>query len=69
VVDGATGIVLRRPHDADAAAAALARLLDDADLRRTLGTAARARAEREYAYDVLAARLDDALRTEEGRTR
>jgi phosphatidylinositol alpha-1,6-mannosyltransferase len=65
VVDGATGIVLRRPHDA----AALARLLDDADLRRTLGTAARARAEREYAYDVLAARLDDALRTEEDRTR
>jgi phosphatidylinositol alpha-1,6-mannosyltransferase len=69
VVDGATGIVLRRPHDAEAAAAALARLLDDADLRRTLGTAARARAEREYAYDVLAARLDDALRTEEDRTR
>jgi phosphatidylinositol alpha-1,6-mannosyltransferase len=69
VVDGATGIVLRRPHDADVAAAALARLLDDADLRRTLGTAARARAEREYAYDVLAARLDDALRTEEDRTR
>jgi phosphatidylinositol alpha-1,6-mannosyltransferase len=62
VADGETGFVVRRPHDADAVAAALARLLDDPDLRRTQGHAARLRAERDYAYDVLAARLDDALR-------
>jgi len=67
VVDGETGFVVRRPHDGAAVAAALSRLLDDSDLRRTQGGAARARAEREYAYDVLAARLDEALRTEEAR--
>ncbi|MBV9412346.1 MAG: glycosyltransferase family 4 protein [Acidimicrobiia bacterium] len=65
VIDGETGFVVRRPHDAAATAAAIARLLDDEGLRRTQGRAARARAERDYAYDVLAARLDDALRTAE----
>src|SRR5437588_842059 len=45
VVDGETGFVVRRPHDGAAVAAALSRLLDDADLRRTQGGAARARAE------------------------
>jgi len=65
VVDGETGFVVRHPRDAAGAAVALARLLDDEDLRRTQGHAARARAESDYAYDVLAARLDDALRIAE----
>jgi glycosyltransferase involved in cell wall biosynthesis len=53
---------VRTPHDAAAGADALGRLLDDPELRTRQGRAARGRAEREYAYDVLAARLDDALR-------
>src|SRR5207249_7603309 len=61
VVDGETGFVVRRPHDGTAVAAALSRLLDDPGLCRAQGRAARTRAEREYAYDVIAARLDDAL--------
>ena len=61
VVDGETGFVLRRPQDAAAAAHVIGRLLDDAELRRSQGHAARARAEHEYAYEVLAARLDEAL--------
>jgi phosphatidylinositol alpha-1,6-mannosyltransferase len=68
VVDGETGFVVRRPQDAAAATEALARLLDDAELRRAQGDAGRARAKSEYAYDVLAARLNDALRTEEAKT-
>jgi phosphatidyl-myo-inositol dimannoside synthase len=62
VVDGETGFVVRTPHDAATGADALGRLLDDPELRTRQGRAARGRAEREYAYDVLAARLDDALR-------
>ena len=45
------------PLDAGAVAAALERLLADPDLRRRMGAAARARAERSFAYDTLAARL------------
>ncbi|MGD9795759.1 MAG: hypothetical protein AB7V43_20015, partial [Acidimicrobiia bacterium] len=37
------------------------RLLDDPELRETMGRAARARAEHELSYDVLAARLWAAL--------
>jgi phosphatidylinositol alpha-1,6-mannosyltransferase len=69
VVDGQTGFVVRRPHDAAEVAHVLARLLDDDELRRTQGAAARERAEREYAYPVLTARLDEALRSEEARTK
>jgi phosphatidylinositol alpha-1,6-mannosyltransferase len=61
VADGETGLVVRRPDDPAAVAAALARLLDDAGLRARLGAAARARAAAEFDYDVLAARLDAAL--------
>ena len=43
-------------------AIALARLLDDPALRCRLGAAARRRAEQEFTYDRLAARLGDALR-------
>ncbi|MBV8162475.1 MAG: glycosyltransferase family 4 protein [Acidimicrobiia bacterium] len=62
VVDGETGSVVRRPRDVGTAAAAIARLLDDAELRRGQGRAARLRAECHYAYDAVAARLDGALR-------
>ncbi|HEY3241376.1 MAG TPA: glycosyltransferase family 4 protein [Acidimicrobiia bacterium] len=56
VVDGVTGFVVA-PRDAGAVAAALDAVLSDPDLRKRLGAAARARAEAEFAYDALAARL------------
>ena len=56
MVDGVTGFVVP-PRDAGAVASALDALLSDPDLRRRLGDAARARAEAEFAYDALAARL------------
>jgi phosphatidylinositol alpha-1,6-mannosyltransferase len=63
VVDGETGLVVAHPEDPEAVAIALARLLDDPGLRCRLGEAARRRAEREFTYDLLAARLGDALRS------
>jgi phosphatidylinositol alpha-1,6-mannosyltransferase len=56
VDDGTTGSVVD-PLDAGVIAGALAGLLADPALRRTMGAAARARAERAFAYDILAARL------------
>jgi phosphatidylinositol alpha-1,6-mannosyltransferase len=56
VEDGETGFVVD-PLDAGAVAGALERLLTDPELRRRMGTAARARAETSFAYDTLAARL------------
>ena len=67
VDDGKTGLVVRRPDDPVAVAAALAALLDDDNRRTTMGAAARGRVEAEFAYDVLAARLRDALDTVAGR--
>jgi phosphatidylinositol alpha-1,6-mannosyltransferase len=61
VVDGRTGLVVDRPGDVVVASAALATLLDDEALRRRLGGAARRRAEAEFSYDLLAARLAEAL--------
>ncbi|MGH9247546.1 MAG: glycosyltransferase family 4 protein [Acidimicrobiales bacterium] len=61
VLDGATGLVVRRPHDTAAVAASLGRLLDDPDLRRRMGDAARRRAEASFSYDELARRLNAAL--------
>ena len=46
---------------AEAGLQALAELLDDPGRREAMGKAGRARAEAEFAYDVLAARLADAL--------
>jgi len=63
VADGETGLVVDPPESVGAAAATLARLLDDDEGRRAMGQAARRRAEAEYAYDVLAARLAEALGT------
>ncbi|MDQ3946092.1 MAG: glycosyltransferase [Actinomycetota bacterium] len=56
VVDGVTGFVVA-PRDTGAVAGALDAVLAAADLRNRLGTAARARAETEFGYDTLAARL------------
>jgi phosphatidylinositol alpha-1,6-mannosyltransferase len=61
VIDGETGFVVRRPSDPAAVAASVARLVDDVDLRRRMGEAARARTVAEFAYDVLATRLGAAL--------
>jgi phosphatidylinositol alpha-1,6-mannosyltransferase len=58
VVDRVTGFVV---DDLHSAAAALGRLVDDADLRRRLGAAARERVAAELTYDVLAARLEAAI--------
>jgi phosphatidylinositol alpha-1,6-mannosyltransferase len=56
VEDGTTGFVVD-PGDAGEVAGALGRLLADPALRRAMGSAARARAETAFAYDILAARL------------
>lgn len=61
VVDGETGLVVRRPDDAAELASALHRLLDDPELASRQGQAARRRAETSFAYHVLAARLRDSL--------
>jgi phosphatidylinositol alpha-1,6-mannosyltransferase len=61
VLDGVTGLVLRRPEDPGALAEALRTLLADPDLRRRMGKAARARARDTFAPDVLASRLAEAL--------
>lgn len=57
VVDGVTGMMVRHPDDASEAAAAFVRLLDDPELRRSMGRAGRARAVAEFSYDGLAKRL------------
>jgi phosphatidyl-myo-inositol dimannoside synthase len=61
VVDGDTGVVVRRPDDVAAVADALARVLDDDALRVRMGAASRARAVDAFSYDALAARLGAAL--------
>jgi phosphatidylinositol alpha-1,6-mannosyltransferase len=58
VVDGETGYVVA---DQAGAERALADLVDDPSLRARLGAAGRARVARELTYDVLAARLAEAL--------
>ena len=69
VVDGETGLVVRRPDDAACVAEALARLLDDAPARDLMGQAGRARAVEAFSYDALAGRLGAALRTWEAAPR
>ena len=61
VADGETGFVVRKPDDVSESAAALRRLLDDDAERERMGKAARRRAEVEFSYEVLAARLGAAL--------
>lgn len=69
VVDGETGLVVRRPGDPTAVADALARLLDDPDRRERMAVAGRERAVAELSYDVLAERLGRALESWEAAPR
>ncbi len=57
VEDGVTGLLLDAPASAGAVAEALARLLDDADLRARIGAAAHARFEQQFTAQRWAARL------------
>jgi phosphatidylinositol alpha-1,6-mannosyltransferase len=61
VSDGETGLVVREPRSVEEVETALGRLITDEALRHKMGTAARQRAEAEFSYDLLAARLDAAL--------
>jgi phosphatidylinositol alpha-1,6-mannosyltransferase len=61
VVDGKTGIVVDRPADVTCVTAALARLLDDSELRDRLGAEARRRAVNDFDYEHLARVLHEAL--------
>jgi phosphatidylinositol alpha-1,6-mannosyltransferase len=61
VTDGETGLIARQPDDEHAVAGLIARLLDDEPSRLAMGRAGRRRAVDEFAYDLLAARLDEAL--------
>ena len=61
VAQGETGLVVDTPRDAVAVAGALVELVDDPDRRAAMGVAGRDRAEREFGYDVLAARLAEVL--------
>ena len=66
VVDGVTGIVVRRPEDPVAVADAFETLLADPPLRTKMGVASRERALTEFSYDVLARRLGQALEVGDG---
>jgi phosphatidylinositol alpha-1,6-mannosyltransferase len=61
VVDGVTGVMIRHTDDPREVARAFERLLDDPALRRSMGTAGRARAVEEFSYNGLATRLGVAL--------
>lgn len=56
VIDGVTGLVVPQ-RDPEALAAAIRRLLDDEDLRRRLGKAARKRVEEEFSRELNGERL------------
>ena len=61
IAHGETGLVVEDPESATETADALERILGDDDLRRSMGVAARKRAETEFSYDVLATRLRGAI--------
>lgn len=68
VADGETGLVVHRPSDPIRVAEALGDLIDDESRRLEMGRRARERAEAEFSYDVLAARLREGLNTTELRS-
>ncbi len=57
-----TGLIVDDPRDATAAAEAIATILRDPVLADDMASASRQRAELEFNYDVLAARLHDAIK-------
>ena len=61
VEEGRTGVVVDNPDEPEAVAAAIGPLLDDPELARGQGVAARARAEASFGYDGLAASLGAAI--------
>ena len=61
VVDGVTGVLVRRPTEAGDVARAIGDLLADPGLRARMGRAGRSRAEASFDYDVLAPRLAGSL--------
>jgi phosphatidylinositol alpha-1,6-mannosyltransferase len=61
VIDGRTGLVIDRPRDASAVAAAIESLVTNPDRRRAMGAAARAWVSETLTYDLLAERLKTAL--------
>lgn len=61
VADGETGLVVDDPTDTEEVARSIGELLGDAGRRAEMATAARARAEAEFSYDVLADRLGTAI--------
>lgn len=61
VEDGATGVIVDRPDSVNDAAAALNSLLDDPARLARMGERSRERAERHFTYDLLSARLAEAL--------
>lgn len=61
VQDGVTGIVVRNPRDPGEVAGAIRRLLGDGEGRARMAAASRTRAERDFTYETLAARLDAVL--------
>ncbi|MDQ2729468.1 MAG: glycosyltransferase family 4 protein [Actinomycetota bacterium] len=61
VVNNETGLVVANPDDPNALAGELRRLLDNPVLASKLGQAARRRAESDFSYEHLAARLGQAL--------
>jgi phosphatidylinositol alpha-1,6-mannosyltransferase len=63
VVDGETGYVVE-PRDVAAVRAAIARLVDDQELRARMGAAARRRALDDFSYDRLATLLEPVARGE-----
>ena len=62
VDDGVTGIVVDDPDNVDEVVKAFEHLLDDDAVRRSMGAAARVRAEAEFSYEVLAEKLWNTLR-------
>ena len=61
VASGSTGLVVDRPSDPAAVAAAVGTLLDDDATRAAMGAEARRRAVASFDYDLLAKRLSDGL--------
>lgn len=61
VSHGETGLVISEPENVQAVADAYEQLLDDDELRSSMAVRSRERVETDFAYDVLAQRLGDAL--------